>query len=159
MCKQGDFFDNAYGHSVRFMPVPKGHKVYLYSEGNPAIVYNSIECAVVYKRGANNLPNISVENLVFLNHGMHCIAGDAVSENIRIHNCEFINVGGCVWNAERRIRFGNAVEFWNHAENITITRCLFDNVYDSATSHQGNSDCHRGKNIHIDNNVFLRIRM
>lgn len=107
----------------------------------------------------NNVPNVCFENLRFQSHRMHAIAGDSVSENIRIHNCDFVNIGGCVWNKERRIRFGNAIEFWNNAENIEITHCYFDNIYDSATSHQGSAKCNRGKNIRIEDNVFLRIGM
>ncbi len=156
----GDFYDDCFGYGVNLKKVPKGHKTYLYSKGNPATRYASIECALVYEHVlADNIPNVNFENLRFKNSGMHAIAGDSKSENITIHNCEFINIGGCVWNYDRRIRFGNGVEFWDHAENIEITHCYFDNIYDSATSHQGSKDCEQGKNIHIDDNVFLRVGM
>ena len=157
---QGDFYDNNFGMTNSFRPVTPDHRIYMYSEGNPALIYKDIECAVAYDRVlAKNVPHVSFENIRFLNAGMHAIAGDSESKNIRIHNCDFVNIGGCVWNNERRIRFGNAVEFWNVAENIEITHCYFDNIYDSATSHQGDSGCKRGENIHIDNNVFLRVGM
>ncbi len=160
MCQQGDFYDNCFECTEKGRPLSDDHKIYLYSICNPAEAYQSIECAVVYGRTlANNLPNVNFENLRFKNGGMHAIAGDARSENIKIHNCEFINIGGCVWSYERRIRFGNAVEFWDHAENIEITHCYFDNIYDSATSHQGGRNCEQGKSIRIEDNVFLRVGM
>ena len=157
---EGDFYDDAYGCAVNFKSVPAKHMTYLYSKGNPAKKYSSIECAVVYDRAlADNIPNVNFENLRFKNSGMHAIAGDSVSENIKVIGCDFINIGGCVWNEERQIRFGNAVEFWNHAENIEIKKCYFDNIYDSATTHQGNKSCEQGKNIYIEDNVFLRVGM
>ncbi len=39
MCEQGDFFDNQFGTRVHGKPITAGHKVYLYSEKNPAEYY------------------------------------------------------------------------------------------------------------------------
>jgi aryl-alcohol dehydrogenase-like predicted oxidoreductase len=52
-------------------------------------------------------------------------------------NCDFRFIGGAVWHRGQRIRFGNAIEFWDGASDNTVEGCLFDNIYDSGVTHQG----------------------
>jgi hypothetical protein len=57
--------------------------------------------------------------------------------NITVRNCVFENIGGCVWNKDLKIRFGNGFEIWHRGNDILIEKCFFKNVYDSCVTHQG----------------------
>ncbi len=141
LCTQGDFFDELFVENCFRQklpdPTPVSRHLYMYSVGNPATVYNGI-VAVDY--GEHNLcvlkDNVIIDGLKFKNSSVHAIAGGG-AKNVTVSNCIFENVGGCVWNYELRIRFGNAVEFWDIAENVLVEKCSFKNVYDSCVTHQG----------------------
>ena len=51
------------------------------------------------------------------------------------------------------------MEAWDVAENFSVTGCYFDNIYDSAVTHQGGKNCQPAKNMIFNNNVFLRCGM
>lgn len=158
--EQGDFFDECLGYLEHKKEIPLRHKVYLYSIGNPAKVYKSIECVTYGSRClASNGHDIVFKDLKFINSGVHAIAGDAESRNVQVLNCEFENIGGCVWDCNLKVRFGNGVEFWDVAENIEISGCYFNNIYDSATTHQGMDKCKPAKNLAITDNVFIKCGM
>lgn len=158
--EQGDFYDECFGYSENKKTVPEKHKVYLYSKINPALIYTSIECVTFNaRRLANSGHDIIFENLRFINSGVHAIAGESKSRNIKVLNCEFENIGGCVWNYDLKIRFGNGVEFWDVAENIEINGCYFNNIYDSAVTHQGMENCKPAENFIITDNVFKKCGM
>ena len=157
---QGDFFDNSFGEMEAFNRVLQEHKIYLYSEGNPARYYSDIECVVYGERNlADNGHDIVFENLRFINSGVHAISGEGLSRNMRVENCRFECIGGAVWDKKQRIRFGNAVEMWNVCENVEVSGCLFDNIYDSAVTHQGDKSCMQADNLVITDNIFLRCGM
>lgn len=107
------FFDECFGYlEKKTGRIPQKHKVYLYSKGNPALVYKSIECVTYGSRClANNGHDIIFKDLKFINSGVHAIEGEAESKNIKVLNCEFENIGGCVWDYDLKVRFGNGVEF------------------------------------------------
>ena len=162
LTEQGDYFSNQFGVSVRGLgdgTKVKGQKLYLYSTKNPAEIYSSIECVFFgEKSAATNGHDMVFENLKIINFN-YGIAGDKPSKNIAIRNCVFENIGGSVWGFEQKIRCGNVIEFWDVAENIEVTGCYIDNVYDSAVTHQGGKDCKPAKNMIFNNNVFLRCGM
>ena len=72
-----------------------------------------------------------------------------------IRDCDFRFIGGAVWHRERRIRFGNAIEFWDGANDITVEGCLFDNIYDSGVTHQGGETRNIPERPHFRNNLFI----
>ncbi|MBQ9921223.1 MAG: right-handed parallel beta-helix repeat-containing protein, partial [Clostridia bacterium] len=160
LCSQGDFHDNCFGFSSAGKPI-KNHEIRMYSSKNPALYYTSVQAALFGERFVISLSdNIVIENITVRNSGVHAIAGYFGGKNVKIRNCDFICIGGAVWNYERRIRFGNGIEFWNAAENVEISLCHFDNIYDSAVTHQGPHDtCAPAKNFIIDSNVFIRCGM
>ena len=131
---QGDFWDNCFGkHNAVF---DENREILLYSEGNPALVYKHIECVAHHTREiAKQKNNIIIENIHFRNSGVHAMAGQG--RNVTIRNCIFMNIGGCVWDKNQKIRFGNGVEFWTYGEDILIENCYFQNIYDSCVTHQG----------------------
>ncbi len=157
---QGDFWDNCFDLANRPGETPKEHRIYLYSAENPALFYTDIECAMrSIPRLADNGHDIVFENLRFINGGQHGIAGTRRCRNLKIQNCDFAYIGGAVWREERRIRFGNAIECWNFAENVEVRGCLFDNIYDSAVTHQGDGRCRPAERLVIQDNVFFRCGM
>lgn len=159
LTEQGDFFDNCFGTLEKKKEI-SDHKLYIYSEKNPALYYENIECITFgARRLAANGENIIFDNLKFINSGVHAIAGEGESRNIEIKNCDFENIGGCVWSAEQKIRFGNGIEFWNVAENINIHNCYFNNIYDSAVTHQGGIECEAANGFIIENNIFVKCGM
>ena len=128
--------------------------LYLCSPVNPALKYSSIECVLWGERRlASGEHHIVFENLTFRNSGVHGYQ-DYHPKNITIRNCEFRFIGGAVWSLTHRIRFGNAVELWDGAADITVEDCLFDNIYDSAVTHQGGGIRHIPERIYFRNNLF-----
>ena len=152
LCAQGDWYDSRIGRNGK--PADEPYKVLLWSEGNPGEVYSHIECAVWGKRWmAVNRDWTVTEDLCFWGSGVHGMAGGA--DNVVIRRCSFCFIGGAVWNRQLRIRFGNAIEFWDHGENILIEDCYFNNIYDSCITHQGGANCLPAKNLVMRNNLFI----
>ncbi len=132
-----------------------GGDLYLYSETNPGQAYADIECVVWGRRklvGAER--HVILDNLSFRNSGVHGYQAFHAHQ-IVIRNCDFRFIGGAVWNRERRMRFGNAVELWDGAGDITVEGCLFDNIYDSGVTHQGGKTQNIPERIYFRNNLFV----
>jgi predicted outer membrane repeat protein len=92
--------------------------------------------------------------LSFQNAGVHAYQ-DFNTRQVVIRNCDFRFIGGAVWHRERRIRFGNAIEFWDGASNITVEGCYFDNIYDSGVTHQGGETRNIPGRLHFRDNLFI----
>ena len=151
---QGDWFDSCMG-----MRGEKGaeRKFLLYSEGNPADVYRRIECSRAQYILSQNASYTICEDLCFFG-GMHGMAMGA--DHVTVRRCSFAYIGGAVWSRERRIRYGNAVEFWTFGQDIRIEDCYFDNIYDSCITHQGpHGACEPAKNLVMRNNLCMRYGM
>ena len=159
LAAQGDWYDSAMGTTERRQNVPADRQLLFWSAENPGTYYEHVECAVYgARRLATALPHVVFEDLAFAGSGVHGIAGTATDVTVR--RCAFCFIGGCVWNRDLKIRFGNGVEFWNAAEDITIEDCFFDNVYDSCTTHQGaGAACRPAKNVRIRRNLFMNYGM
>ena len=157
--KQGDYWDNCFGNGESNKQ-NDNHTFLLYSEEHPAKYYDSIECVLrKHRQLAETGENISISDISFINNGVHAIAGEKPVRNMYIKNCLFKNIGGSVWSSELKIRFGNGVECWNVAENVTVEDCTFDNIYDSGVTHQGDTTCEPADRFIIRNNVFYRCGM
>jgi len=133
--------------------------LYLYSPGNPGEVYADIECALWGERRlVGGQHHVVLENLSFRNAGVHGYHGFNARQ-IVIRNCDFNFIGGAVWHRERRIRFGNAVEFWDGANDITVEHCRFDNIYDSGVTHQGGETRNIPARLYFRHNLFANCGM
>ncbi len=144
LSRQGDFWDSRFGEGNRkfddenevHTPIPQ--ELLLWSAENPALYYQHIEAIPYANRILGVLhSHLMIENLRIINSGVHGLAGYKGARDVVIRDCVFENIGGCPWSKEKRIRFGNAVEFWILAEDILIERNVFRNVYDSCVTHQG----------------------
>ena len=136
---QGDFFDSRFADGEQRRRQFSKQKLLLYSKENPAKIYKNIECVSYANRVLGVLrDNIVIEDICFKNSGVHALAG--AGKNVTVRRCKFENIGGCAWNSDLKIRFGNGVEFWNYAENVVVEDCIFKNIYDSCVTHQGGGD-------------------
>lgn len=134
-----------------------GDSLYLCSLTNPGLAYDGIECVLWGGRKlAGGECHIILENLSFQNSGVHGYQ-EFHTRNIIIRNCDFRFIGGAVWNRERRIRFGNAIELWDGANDIRVEGCRFDNIYDSGVTHQGGGTQHIPERLFFRNNLFTNI--
>ena len=156
LCGQGDFVDECYGFSSQRLACEGG--LFLFSRKNPAESYRSVECAVY---GGRNLADaghdMRIENLSFEMSGVHGVSGKGI--RTEVFGCRFRHIGGCVWSRERKIRFGNAVEFWNICEDTRVENCLFDEIYDSCVTHQGGAECRPARHVRILRNLFSNYGM
>lgn len=129
--------------------------LYLYAPAHPALAYRGIECALWGQRKLiGGERHIVVENLSFRNSGVHGYQG-VDARDITIRDCDFRFIGGAVWHRERRIRFGNAIEMWDGASNVTVERCLFDTIYDSGVTHQGGETRNIPERLYFRDNLFI----
>lgn len=155
--ENGDWWDSGFSNDGEKI---RQHETLLYCEKNPAEYYAHIECVLYrYRSLAATGHDMVIQDLTFCNNGVHAIAGEGPVRNMKIVNCRFFHIGGCVWSLKQKIRFGNGVECWNVAENVLVEGCRFDDIYDSAVTHQGGAGCEPAKGFYIRNNVFSRCGM
>ena len=138
---------------------PPNSALYLCSPNNPGLAYRDIECVLWGERKlVGGQGNIVLENLSFRNSGVHGYQ-EFHPHDIMIRACEFRFIGGAVWDSKRHIRFGNAVELWDGASNVTIEQCVFDNIYDSGVTHQGGGTRNIPEKLFFRNNRFSNCGM
>lgn len=143
LTEQGDFWDSAFGtgNFPELADPFEKHRLLLVSEKNPGEFYSHIEAAVYGKRRLAMLKSgVTLQDLEFRDHGVHGATAEG-AENVTIRRCRFLHIGGCPWNKKLRIRFGNAVEFWDWANDVTVEDCEFRDVYDSCATFQGSAAC------------------
>ena len=134
-----DFYDSRFADGEQRRGRYSEQEILFYCDTAPFKKYKSIECVSYSTRVLGKLTsNIVIEDICFMNSGVHALAGNG--KNVTVRRCDFINIGGCAWNSDLKIRFGNAVEFWNYGENVLIEECSFENVYDSCVTHQGSGE-------------------
>lgn len=135
---------------------PRGGDVlYLCSPANPGRAYTNIECVLWgHRKLVGGQRNIVLENLSFRNGGVHGYQ-EFHARHIVIRNCEFRFIGGAVWDRNRRIRFGNAVEFWDGASDVAVEGCLFEDIYDSGVTHQGGGTRNIPERLRFRDNLFV----
>lgn len=172
MSGQGDWYDTDMGNVGRRLyrynndkkrwetnsSYPEGYvrPLYMYSVKNPGEYYSSIECCTYRKFQLATAVYAKFENLKFINSGVHGITG---MHDLHVDNCEFQFIGGACFNRTMRIRFGNGVESFQFPKNITVTNCLFNQIFDSCITHQGFWGCTPGIDIKYTNNLMFNYGM
>jgi hypothetical protein len=154
----GEWFYTGIGENSGANRPGAGGDLFLFSQDNPGRAYSDIECSLWGKRRMAGGKHVVLDNLSFRNSGVHGYAESRV-EHVVIRNCEFRFIGGAVWSRDRRIRFGNAVEFWDGATDVLVERCVFDNIYDSGVTHQGGETSDTPQRVVFRNNLFVNCGM
>ncbi len=156
---QGKWWCDALGKRVHGVPF-ESTKLYLYSKGNPGSVYRDIEVALYGERIMLSADRNAVfEGLCVSCAGVHGFAATR-PDNVRLTDCRFEFIGGCVWDLERKIRFGNGAECWNGGSNVVVEDCCFYNVFDSCFTTQGAGEkMTRHENIRCVGNTMINYGM
>ncbi len=153
LTEPGDWYDSRMGMGERSSEAVEQCAL-LYSIGNPAKAWKHIECVLRGRRTmASNKSYTSVSDICFYGSGVHGMSSGA--HHVEIKRCSFCFIGGAVWNRELKIRFGNAIEFWNVGDDILIEDCYFNNIYDSCITQQGGQDTTPAHRIIMRGNLFV----
>lgn len=154
MAATGDWYcdgigDTCAGESAG-RPQRQAGGLYLQAPANPGTYWRDIECVLWGRRHlVTGSQHVRFEDLSFRNSGVHGYQAAQVCD-VMLRRCEFRWIGGAVWNRDRRIRFGNAVELWDGARDVTVGDCTFQSIYDSGVTHQG------GETRNIPERLFFR---
>lgn len=127
-------------------------KVYIYSEQNPALRFDSIEFALC-KHVITLAKGATVDGLRVLYGGAHGIKGGCI--NVTVRNCEVGWTGGSIQPGQVNVRYGNGIEFWADSRNVLVENCHIYEIYDAGMTFQSTADSTM-KNITFRNNVIER---
>ena len=121
--------------------------LYLYCEGNPSQVYDSIELATTESAlYGHAVSNVKVDNLSIKYTGAHAVdfhANYSVNQtsNVAVTNCE-IGWGGGFWfptnGGGHGEQYGNGIEFYGPAQHIDVNNCYIYQQFDSGLTFQEN---------------------
>lgn len=122
--KNGDFYYN------------KGQDtIYVYCDkGNPGKAFENIEVALRFPIFSTNVKGIVIDNLCLKYTGTFGVDMSNGS-NTEITNCEFGFIGGAIQSGN--LRYGNAIQSWNGAENQLVKNNWIYQVYDAGITWQG----------------------
>jgi hypothetical protein len=134
------------------------HILKIYSVGNPAGLYSSIECALtkyVIKNG--NCSYVEYDGIHVTQGGADAISGGNI-HHIIIRNCDVSHIGGGFTSGYYEIyngpaRYGNGIQFWGNSHDILVENCNVWDVYDAAISPQCTTE-NQTYNIYIRNNTL-----
>ncbi|MBI4698068.1 MAG: hypothetical protein HY758_03955 [Nitrospirae bacterium] len=130
-------------------------RVLLYSTSNPASYYSDIECALhrhMFIIGSY----IEINNIALRYSGSHGIWGGPGCHHLKITDNDLSYIGGAVQyisQEEGVVRYGNAIEFWDSANNIYVERNRIWEIFDAALTTQG-SGTNTKYNHYFRNNVI-----
>lgn len=138
--------------------------IYLYCDFiNPAKYFDSIEISTTnaivrnydIKTPTDRVYNdeFIVENLCIKFAGIHTFALSDVNDSV-IQYCEVGWAGGHSTASDGE-RYGNGIEIWNRAENVTIANNYIYQCYDAAVTFQG-SAINQYNNVAYENNLIER---
>lgn len=139
--KQGDFYCDDQG------------TLYLYCSKDPN-TYSDIEIACNTSiMGGDSLQNITIENLTLKYAGCHGV-GISNGRGITVRNCVFGWIGGMVQRpgSGDNTRLGNAIEFFNNGNDLTIQNNWIYEAYDTGFTFQGTKGPFT--NIRVSNNLI-----
>ena len=126
--------------------------LYVYGTESPFNFINKIIVNNSYDALLTPVNNMTVCDIEFTECGGHGVKTniDNGYHHINVFNCRFKNIGGSIWNGNTRM--GNGVEIFGSAHDIEVFSNEFINVYDTATTTQGNDSVYR--NIHFHHNLI-----
>lgn len=126
--------------------------VTMYSDGNPGSVYSNIEIALGKNAiSISSKSYVVIENLDVRYAGVHGIGCYEVNYII-VKDVDMSYIGGTYQTGTTRL--GNGVEFYNGANNCSVDRCTFNQIYDAAVTNQGDATNCQQYNIYYRNNII-----
>ncbi|HOE61730.1 MAG TPA: hypothetical protein PK770_04855 [Kiritimatiellia bacterium] len=139
----------------------EGQRVVLVCETNPAVRYASIELALTRTIVLQaNCRDVTYEGLAVRYGGAHGFGGSR-TQRITIRQCDLSWIGGGLQDWRKRkggerfpVRYGNAIEFWNGAEDHVVESNRIWEIYDAALTNQGHGDDSRQMRIRYRHNVI-----
>ena len=135
---------------------PKTFDVYLKSRANPATRFSSIElCEKVHCIKENKAHDVVYDGLALRYTAAHGIGGGSV-KRIVVRNCDISWIGGGYLyfdNFGNGVRFGNGIEFWGAAEDVTVESNRVWECWDAGLTNQSSVDDAIQKNISYVGNV------
>lgn len=134
-----------------------GDQLYLVARDNPGRENQRLEIVVWGQRNAIYAQsNCYISDLCVEKSGVHGLSATQ-AENITLQNCDFRFIGGAVFDRAARIRLGNAVEFWDGAQDCLVEHCTFVDIYDSGVTHQGGLQTSlMAERLYFRHNLFIR---
>jgi hypothetical protein len=146
---QGDFWYDEVNDLVK-----------IYSVGNPASVYSNIECTLMkHIVSGTSKSYIAIDGLDFrygAAHGIQFITSNHI--NISNNNFAFIG-GGDQLGGVNTTRYGNAIEFWNTADNVFVEKNSYTDIWDEAMTCQMFGGAGIFSNIYFRNNIYTDTRV
>ena len=132
-------------------------RVWFYSETNPALRYKTLEAAVMrHIVDLSGVTDVVFDGLDLRYGGAHGFGGSG-NARVTIRNCDLAWIGGGDQyqggGEGRRVRFGNAIEFWSSARDHVVENCRIWEVYDAALTNQG-SGVNEERNMVYRNNII-----
>jgi hypothetical protein len=143
----GDFFYD-YGKKTLFL--------YL-TDTNPGEYFNSIEIATTsraigtFGAALSKLDNLKFQNLCIKYFTLFAFNMSYV-ENMEITGCEMSYIGGAI-TSSKKDRYGNAVQFWNCANNVNVSNNYIHQIFDAAITFQGTAT-NKYTNLEFKNNLI-----
>ena len=127
--------------------------IYLYSDTDPN-TYERMEISCGGNGfGGKDVRNVTVENLWLQHFGCHGI-GFWMADHVTVRHCVFRWIGGDVQRptTDDITRLGNAVEFYDTSNNITVEDNWIYQIYDTGITFQGTQGPFT--NIQFNNNLI-----
>lgn len=132
--------------------------LYLYfAGGNPGKIFDDIEIgadtSIIY--GKKDTSKVTLENLCVKYtgaHGIHFVTG---ANSINITGCEIGYIGGSIMTiGERKVGYGNGIEFVDNCNEITVKNNWVYQCYDAGITHQSsNTNGCKQIDINISHNL------
>ena len=132
----------------------------VYCTDNPATYWGSVDVAInssIVAGGSSDY--ITYDGLAFNWVGRHGISYNSATNNITIKNCDFNIIGGSENYDGAGFQLGNGIEFYvNDYTDITVERCLFNEIFDASITQQYAAAGLDLNNIYMHGNVFVNVR-
>ena len=129
----------------------------IYSDRNPAALYDDVECALTRHIISQGCKSHVVYDDLHLAYGAAHGIGGGDTHHVTVRNCDLCFIGGGhQYTAEtprgpRPVRYGNGIEFWSSAHDNLVENCRVWDIYDAGLTNQG-SGTNSQENICYRNN-------
>ncbi len=134
---------------------PASHRVFMFAPDNPGKLYDSVEAPLRENTCSAGGHDVVIENITFSHTGSHGISLPKTKRAV-VRNCAFDWIGGGdLSGPDKRVRYGNGVEFWDGSEDCVVEKCRFSRVYDVAITTQG-PELDVSKNLVMRDNLMYR---